>query len=167
MACLAAAALAATLALLQQPAQAFYLPGVAPHEYKDGDPVRRPAYFRRDLLISRAPLALVGRRPLSCAVAAQISLKVNKLSSTKTSLPYEYYHLPFCKPDTVRCQPRPNKHLRASCRRQLPRPVQAPAQKGSLTVHPRATSGRWKTMPRTWAKFCVAIASNRLSTSCR
>ena len=34
-------------------------------------------------------------------VAAQIALKVNKLSSTKTSLPYEYYHLPFCKPEEV------------------------------------------------------------------
>ena len=32
----------------------------------------------------------------------QITLKVNKLSSTKTSLPYEFYQLPFCKPDTVK-----------------------------------------------------------------
>lgn len=29
-------------------------------------------------------------------------MKVNKLSSTKTSLPYEFYQLPFCKPDTVK-----------------------------------------------------------------
>lgn len=28
-------------------------------------------------------------------------MKVNKLSSSKTSLPYEYYSLPFCKPDKV------------------------------------------------------------------
>jgi transmembrane 9 superfamily protein 2/4 len=58
----------AALAFCSQTASAFYLPGVAPHEYKDGDP---------------------------------IDLKVNKLSSTKTSLPYEYYHLPFCKPENV------------------------------------------------------------------
>ena len=37
----------------------------------------------------------------------------------------------------------------------------------SLTVPLCATAGRWKTMPRTWAKSCAAIASNRLSTSCR
>jgi len=43
----------------------FYLPGVAPREYKDGE---------------------------------KIEIKVNKLSSTKTQLPYDYYSLPFCKP---------------------------------------------------------------------
>ena len=74
MACLAAAALAATLALLQQPAQAFYLPGVAPHEYKDGDPVRRPAYFRRDLLISRCPSCSCGATPSElCCRCADLS----------------------------------------------------------------------------------------------
>jgi transmembrane 9 superfamily protein 2/4 len=26
---------------------------------------------------------------------------VNKLTSTKTQLPYEYYSLPFCKPDRI------------------------------------------------------------------
>eukprot|EP01043_Picozoa_sp_COSAG02_P070657 COSAG02_NODE_12603_length_1520_cov_2.269529_4_plen_104_part_00 len=98
----------------RQPAQAFYLPGVAPHEYEDGDPVRRSAYFSAGFVGLPRPLLLLGRRALTCAVDAQIYLKVNKLSSTKTSLPYEYYHLPFCKPDTVRCQPRPNEHLSAS-----------------------------------------------------
>ena len=28
-------------------------------------------------------------------------MKVNKLTSTKTQLPYSYYSLPFCKPDTI------------------------------------------------------------------
>merc|ERR1719160_2434949 len=50
-------------------AEAFYLPGVAPHEYADGD---------------------------------RVEIKVNKLSSTKTQLPYDYYSLPFCKPDDTR-----------------------------------------------------------------
>eukprot|EP01050_Picozoa_sp_SAG11_P029231 SAG11_NODE_8145_length_1055_cov_1.034519_1_plen_111_part_00 len=57
------------LATLLGRAAPFYLPGVAPREYADGD---------------------------------AIVLKVNKLSSTKTSLPYEYYQLPFCKPDEVK-----------------------------------------------------------------
>jgi hypothetical protein len=30
-----------------------------------------------------------------------VGIKVNKLSSTKTQLPYEYYSLPFCKPTTI------------------------------------------------------------------
>lgn len=47
---------------------AFYLPGVAPHDYAPGE---------------------------------RVELKVNKLTSTKTQLPYEYYALPFCQPDTV------------------------------------------------------------------
>lgn len=42
----------------------YYLPGVTPNSYKDGDTV---------------------------------SLKANKVSSTKTPLQYEYYDLPFCK----------------------------------------------------------------------
>jgi transmembrane 9 superfamily protein 2/4 len=62
------AALAALVLALPQRTEAFYLPGVAPYEYKDSE---------------------------------KIDLKVNKLSSTKTSLPFEYYHLPFCEPDTV------------------------------------------------------------------
>ena len=30
-----------------------------------------------------------------------VNIKVNKLSSVKTQLPYEYYHLPFCKPEKI------------------------------------------------------------------
>mmetsp|Transcript_135274 Transcript_135274/g.201175 ORF Transcript_135274/g.201175 Transcript_135274/m.201175 type:complete len:626 (+) Transcript_135274:22-1899(+) len=50
-------------------AHAFYLPGVAPKEYVDGE---------------------------------LVPLKVNKLVSAKTQLPYPYYSLPFCQPDTVK-----------------------------------------------------------------
>jgi len=49
-------------------ASAFYLPGVAPREFKDGE---------------------------------KVEIKVNKLSSTKTQLPYDYYSLPFCKPPEI------------------------------------------------------------------
>lgn len=31
----------------------------------------------------------------------RVDIKVNKLTSTKTQLPYDYYTLPFCKPDTI------------------------------------------------------------------
>jgi hypothetical protein len=30
-----------------------------------------------------------------------VNSKVNKISSTKTALPYEYYSLPFCRPDPI------------------------------------------------------------------
>eukprot|EP00775_Hariotina_reticulata_P002526 gene2526-2828_t len=56
------------LVLVLQSAQGFYLPGVAPQDFKQGDP---------------------------------LSLKVNKLSSIKTQLPYEYYSLPFCRPAKI------------------------------------------------------------------
>jgi transmembrane 9 superfamily protein 2/4 len=49
-------------------ADAFYLPGVAPHEYADGE---------------------------------KVEINVHKLSSPKTHLPYDYYSLPFCRPDDL------------------------------------------------------------------
>lgn len=48
-------------------ANAFYLPGVAPQDFKKGD---------------------------------RITLKVNKITSTK-DLPYEYYTLPYCRPEKI------------------------------------------------------------------
>lgn len=30
-----------------------------------------------------------------------VNIKVNKLSSSKTQLPYEYYSLPYCQPPTI------------------------------------------------------------------
>merc|ERR1719331_2851555 len=56
------------VALLAAAADCFYLPGVAPREYAEGD---------------------------------KVEIKVHKLSSPKTHLPYDYYSLPFCKPDEV------------------------------------------------------------------
>jgi len=48
---------------------AFYLPGVAPREFQDGE---------------------------------EVKLKVNKLDSTKTQIPYDYYDLPFCRPNEIK-----------------------------------------------------------------
>jgi len=56
------------LVALLAAADAFYLPGVAPREYADGD---------------------------------KVEIKVHKLASPKTHLPYNYYSLPFCKPDEL------------------------------------------------------------------
>jgi transmembrane 9 superfamily protein 2/4 len=49
-------------------ANAFYLPGVAPQDFRKSD---------------------------------VMNLKVNKLSSVKTQLPYEYYSLPYCRPERI------------------------------------------------------------------
>jgi len=56
------------LVLLLASAEAFYLPGVSPRQYADGE---------------------------------KVEIKVHKLSSPKTQLPYDYYSLPFCKPDEM------------------------------------------------------------------
>jgi transmembrane 9 superfamily protein 2/4 len=59
-----ATALLATAAVVPADA-AFYVPGVAPESWAEGESLR---------------------------------LNVNKITSTKTLVPYEYYYLPFCKP---------------------------------------------------------------------
>jgi transmembrane 9 superfamily protein 2/4 len=47
---------------------AFYVPGVAPESWAEGD---------------------------------SVMLNVNKITSTKTLVPYEYYYLPFCAPQSI------------------------------------------------------------------
>eukprot|EP00958_Prasinococcus_capsulatus_P027601 scaffold5681_cov377-Prasinococcus_capsulatus_cf.AAC.19 len=44
---------------------------------------------------------LPGVAPQDYAKDDLISLKVNKLTSIKTQLPYEYYSLPYCRPDPI------------------------------------------------------------------
>jgi len=44
---------------------------------------------------------LPGVAPQDYARDDIVNLKVNKLSSTKTQLPYEYYSLPYCRPDPI------------------------------------------------------------------
>jgi len=56
-------------ALCMSVASGFYLPGVAPVEFDEGE---------------------------------SVDLKVNKLTSVHTQLPYKYYALPFCKPDQIK-----------------------------------------------------------------
>ncbi|KAI9106807.1 hypothetical protein K1719_022335 [Acacia pycnantha] len=58
----------AILLLLIHGAHCFYLPGVAPQDFEQGD---------------------------------TLQVKVNKLTSTKTQLPYSYYSLPYCRPGKI------------------------------------------------------------------
>merc|ERR1719388_53103 len=41
---------------------------------------------------------LPGVAPMEYQEGAKVELKVNKLTSVKTQLPYRYYFLPFCQP---------------------------------------------------------------------
>ncbi|RLN05494.1 transmembrane 9 superfamily member 9-like [Panicum miliaceum] len=55
-------------------------------------------------LLAAAPAAafyLPGVAPNDFQKKDPLLVKVNKLTSTKTQLPYSYYSLPFCKPDTI------------------------------------------------------------------
>ncbi|MCO5568870.1 hypothetical protein L7F22_022572 [Adiantum nelumboides] len=56
------------LATFSPAVRAFYLPGVAPRDFNEGD---------------------------------ELQVKVNKLSSIKTQLPYEYYSLGYCRPPKI------------------------------------------------------------------
>ena len=53
------------------------------------------------LVHSVAGFYLPGVAPIEYHEGAKVDLKVNKLTSTKTQLPYEWYSLPFCKPEEV------------------------------------------------------------------
>ncbi|KAH8094060.1 hypothetical protein JL720_4049 [Aureococcus anophagefferens] len=63
---------------------AFYLPGVAPRTFRYGDKARTRAARRRP--------------PPPRPPRAQVELKVNKLTSVHTQIPYDYYSLKFCRP---------------------------------------------------------------------
>jgi transmembrane 9 superfamily protein 2/4 len=59
---------AAIAAIVPTAQAAFYVPGVAPESWADGE---------------------------------NLALNVNKITSTKTLVPYEYYYLPFCRPASI------------------------------------------------------------------
>ncbi|KAJ1618009.1 hypothetical protein T492DRAFT_892772 [Pavlovales sp. CCMP2436] len=44
---------------------------------------------------------LPGVAPEEFATGAKVDMKVNKLTSTRTQLPYEYYRMPYCKPAAI------------------------------------------------------------------
>ncbi|PKI62325.1 hypothetical protein CRG98_017326, partial [Punica granatum] len=54
------------------------------------------------LLISSAQsFYLPGVAPRDFSRGDPLPVKVNKLSSTKTQLPYDYYYLKYCKPPKI------------------------------------------------------------------
>ncbi|KAH6818519.1 Endomembrane protein 70 protein family [Perilla frutescens var. frutescens] len=69
---------------------------------------RRPHAIRMCLCITLLLLATVaqsfylpGVAPLDLLKGDLLKVKVNKLTSTKTQLPYSYYSLPYCKPEEI------------------------------------------------------------------
>jgi hypothetical protein len=136
-------AAAATLALLQlqQPAQAFYLPGVAPHEYKDGEDVR-PPIFRRGLVFLPRPLLLGGAAgPNLCCRYADLS------EGQQAVLDEDFAALRVLPPAVLQARHgalsgSASPDRTSTClARAAPQAARAPAQDSSLIVHARATSG--------------------------
>ena len=77
-------------------AQAFYLPGVAPQDYAKASHIAPRGYS------STCDLGLPSTDRLCLALQGdKVVLKVNKLTSTKTQLPYEYYSMPYCRPEKI------------------------------------------------------------------
>ena len=48
-----------------------------------------------------ASFYLPGLSPVEYELGALVEMKVNKLTSVKTQLPYDYYTLPFCRPRVI------------------------------------------------------------------
>ncbi|KAF2927255.1 hypothetical protein DAI22_06g190600 [Oryza sativa Japonica Group] len=65
-----------------------------------------PLLFAAALLLSAASPArafyLPGVAPRDFQKDDELQVKVNKLSSTKTQLPYDYYFLDYCKPEAIK-----------------------------------------------------------------
>ncbi|KAJ7517125.1 hypothetical protein O6H91_21G011300 [Diphasiastrum complanatum] len=63
----------------------------------------RSLYFLAPLLVLPFAQAfyLPGVAPQDFAQGAELQVKVNKLTSTKTQLPYEFYSLAYCRPDDI------------------------------------------------------------------
>ena len=83
--------------LLLQTCAAFYLPGVAPQDYARVSS-RRSGWSG----LSKLPAAAGTEADVVCCQEDREVIKVNKLTSIKTQLPYEYYSIPYCKPEVVK-----------------------------------------------------------------
>ena len=84
--------------VLLQTCAAFYLPGVAPQDYARVSSRRLSGCSG----LSNLPAAAgIETDAVSCQEDREV-IKVNKLTSIKTQLPYEYYSIPYCKPEVVK-----------------------------------------------------------------
>ncbi len=83
----------AVCGLLARSVCGFYLPGVAPQDFKKVWQCRRGCGGPwRGAVATIAPLS---------PQKDVLFLKVNKLTSVKNQLPYEYYSLPYCRPEKI------------------------------------------------------------------
>lgn len=73
----------------------FYVPGVAPRNFHEGDVVDIKVVLKFFCMI------MAYLEFLYVTKTDDLVLQAVKLTSSRTQLPYEYYSLPFCKPDTV------------------------------------------------------------------
>ena len=104
-------ALAAALFLART--DAFYLPGVAPKEYADGDKVEvkvnKLSSTKTQVWATagaaappRADPSSVARRAGALARPQSFGVpRLTRLPPRASQLPYDYYSLPLCKPDEV------------------------------------------------------------------
>ncbi|CDY23803.1 BnaA01g21540D [Brassica napus] len=80
--------------------RAFYLPGVAPRDFQKVKPFLFVFFLPISLFIFF--FATVSEKEsLNVLSGDPLYVKVNKLSSTKTQLPYDYYYLNYCKPPKI------------------------------------------------------------------
>eukprot|EP00978_Attheya_sp_CCMP212_P018325 scaffold49991_cov60-Attheya_sp.AAC.1 len=87
-------------ALLLARTGAFIIPGAPPHSYAEGDEILGSGRYTSSLpyllityYLNDSPFAWLMR----CLID-RVSLKVNRMTSTRTLLPLDYYDLPFCTP---------------------------------------------------------------------
>jgi hypothetical protein len=64
---------------------AYYLPGVTPHTFQDEETVSVLFPVSHNVLLIKFFFVL------------KVTLKANKVMTTKSPLQYDYYDLPFCK----------------------------------------------------------------------
>jgi transmembrane 9 superfamily protein 2/4 len=51
--------------------------------------------------LAEAIIIIPGMLPRDYPIGSQIDMKVNKMTSPRTQLPYSYYSLDFCRPDKI------------------------------------------------------------------
>lgn len=86
-------------------ASSWYLPGIAPHDYMLAEILFEKFWGNSAKFCLGSfdhPPLLLAFRVFSCAKLRHVELKVDKLSSTRTQLPYRYYDMPFCRPQEIR-----------------------------------------------------------------
>ncbi|KVH93693.1 Nonaspanin (TM9SF) [Cynara cardunculus var. scolymus] len=79
----------------------FRTPHTANNAYRADLPICKPLYGQQvgPYLLYVENLLLINYQ--CCTPGDALRVKVNKLASTKTQLPYSYYSVPYCRPDKI------------------------------------------------------------------